>query len=62
MSNDNSLPKTYTADEAAEILKKSRASILRMCREKHLKAYKIGGRWLIDKSSVRALFFNADDL
>ncbi len=53
------LPDYYTAQEASKVLGYSDHSyISRLCREKRIRAYKLGTYWLIPKEQVKILIEN----
>lgn len=48
--------KVYTTDEVAEMLKISRASVLKLINKKELKAKKIARKWRITEGHLQNFF------
>lgn len=48
--------KVYTTDEVAEMLKISRASVLKLIKKKELKAKKIARKWRITEGHLQNFF------
>ena len=44
---------TYTVDEVAEALKLHPYTVRRLCREKKMPCFKIGGQWRFDKKKLQ---------
>lgn len=55
MSLIDDLPEMLTTAEVARVLRKSEASIRRMCARGELAAVKVGRSWLVHKEAIRAL-------
>jgi excisionase family DNA binding protein len=52
--------KVYTTDEVADMLKISRASVLKLIKKRELKAKKIARKWRVTEGHLQE-FFNNDE-
>lgn len=52
--------KVYTTDEVADMLKISRASVLKLIKKRELKAKKIARKWRVTENHLQE-FFNEDN-
>jgi len=53
--------KVYTTDEIAEMLKISRASVLKLIKKRELKAKKVARKWRVTEGHLQDFFKEVDN-
>jgi excisionase family DNA binding protein len=49
------LPETYTVEEVAKALQLHKYTIRRLCREKKIPCFKVGGQWRFRKDGIEKI-------